>query len=165
VLAWFLMALLMLVSEGCSQPPIEKSSRGITVLFEEFVYVGDRARDSVEEHSPRSATLPSRFDSSREYVFHHQLPVDAMLMGTETLPSRLRSLGFTITSAPYADSRGLFVTSNGELVYAIKAEQPGCELEIYHQLDKRLLEKALPWEYGRWERSDYVLKLQGVCGL
>jgi hypothetical protein len=88
-----------------------------------------------------------------------------MTMAVQTLPSRLETIGFAVTSAPDRSSRGVFLPSDGEPMCVLKAARAGCVLEVDHQPDKRLATKARPWERDRWEYSDYVLKVTGDCHL
>jgi hypothetical protein len=157
--------LLVMLETRCSQAPLEKSERPVTTIFQGFVYVGDRPLGSRDEHYATSRALPASFNSDREFIFHHQLPVDVMKMARETLPSRLQDLGFLVSSTPDAAGRGVFVFSNGEAAYMLKAERGTCAIEIDHEPDRRLLTKNLPWEKGRWEYSDYILKVHGGCDI
>lgn len=156
---------LVFLSAACSPSPVTKTDRDVTVLFDGFVYVGSRVRGTDATHSIGSSPLPSRFAPDQEYVFHHSLPVDVITMGTETLPSRLLTLRFVVTSGPDKDGRGIFLPSDGEPMYLLKAVKGACALEIEHRSDKRLAAAAMPWERDRWEYSDYILRLDGHCSL
>ena len=151
---------------GCSQKPLASSQWEITRLFDGFVYVGERAPDSGQEHSTRSASLPPAFVPNHEYIFHHSLPSNTVDFATDIFPARLHGLGFAITSAPDRTGRGVLLPSDGEPIWMLKASRGTCILEINHEPDKRLATNALPWEKNHWEYSDYVLKVTGSeCGL
>ena len=80
-------------------------------VFEGFSYVGEYPTNSTE-HDPHMNCQgqPVRFESKREYIFGHQLPVDSSVMAPETLPSRLKALGYDILSAPDEKGNGFIRT-------------------------------------------------------
>jgi hypothetical protein len=156
------LSVVVIILSGCQPnwPVIHASSRPITILFDGFVYIGDK------QGNLRGETLPDRFQSDHEYLFRHPLPlpVEPAEMGVDVLPQRLRQLGFAIVTAPTADGRNMLVfDSDGSGPgYSIVAEKEACRLTLTHVANPSLRSR---WYRGGpdWELADYVLTVSGSC--
>jgi hypothetical protein len=154
------LSVVVILLSGCQHnwPVIHASSRPITMLFEGFVYIGNK------QGNLRGEKLPGRFQGDNEYLFRHPLPlpVEPAEMGVDVLPQRLRKLGFAIVTAPTADGRNMLVLDTGGPAYSIVAEKEACRLTLTHVANPSLRSR---WYRGGpdWELADYVLTVSGSC--
>lgn len=150
---------------GCQEVAHEvQGDSGLARLFAGFVYVGTPPLGPDDpEHGTASQPLPTTLVVGRGYVFHHRLPVDIGKMALETLPTRLRALGFTILSAPQRDGEGFAHGNQGGIFFGYKVRQGSCEATLGHGFDPALARGRWPWQEREWEAADYVFKALTPC--
>lgn len=155
-----LLVCLALLEWSCVVQTVHSGpTAGVASLWDGFVYVGEDVDRT--SHSNYGQDLPAKFLRGREYVFHHRVPFDDVEFAGKALPSRLKMLGFSITST--VDDGGVIDMDPGGAMWHVKFARPDCSGIIHSRPCASLIERRIFADY-RWGESDFVLELEGTCG-
>ena len=127
-----LLAALLMVQSGsvaCFRPAQvvrADQGQGLLSLFDGFAYVGTDV--DPQSHNKTGLDAPRSFLPGRQYFFHHTRPFDSFEFGGDTLPRRLRGMGFSITKKL---EEGSFATSDsGGEFWKVQFSRGSCFGEV-----------------------------------
>ena len=156
----FVVAALI-VTAGCAR--YSRGDSKIFSVFSDFVFVGEGAyqfppqpgrevTSEVIEHGQTRLPLPERPEIGRQYVFHHNLPLDVEKLALADLPSRLQREGFQILTTPHS-SQDMMRLYFGGPVFVIKFKQGNHVGFIFDRLCPKFKDQV----NKGWDANDYVV--------
>jgi hypothetical protein len=154
------------------------SDRPASRIFEGFAFVGDFIpRRGFVSHTNRLSPyrlhverLPAEFVEGHEFYFHHSSSDnDGMRIAQEVLAARIRNEGYTVTergvNGIFVHGFATFCGRYSFTTYGIQFKREGCVADLWYDNDQDIRSNPWPVVSHTWDPADYILRVQGTCGL
>jgi hypothetical protein len=159
VFAVSLVFAVMFFDVGCSNRPSPKP----LAVFSGFAYVGeapytqaDKPEGRAPQHGQVELPFPKQLNAGKQYIFHHDRPMDNEEFALKTLPETFRSLGLRVTVGPKSPGDLIALYAGGPF-FEIEFKDGGYTAYIFNLPCPQLL--TAEKHGGPWVGEDYVLAI------